>query len=56
MKKIVKVMVFVVALVEAFFGGVFVTWYLSLKAISENAKRRATKKTTDYYASYRKAN
>ena len=56
MKTILKGMFFLVALVEAFFGGVIVTWYLSLKAISENAKRRATKKTTDYYASYRKAN
>ena len=56
MKKILGGIVVLVALTEAFFGGVFVTWYLSLKAISENAKRRATKKTTDYYASYRKAN
>ena len=55
MKKILGGIVVLVALTEAFFGGVFVTWYLSLKAISENA-RRATKKTADYYASYIKAN
>ena len=54
MKTILKGLIFLVALTEAFFGGVIVTWYMSLKVISENASKR--RQRTVNYASYRKAN
>ena len=53
MKKLIGGFVILVALTEAFFGGVIVTWYMSLKAISENAAKR--RRRTDY-SYYRKAN
>ena len=54
MKKMIGGFMIVVALTEAFFGGVIVTWYMSLKAISENAVKRR-RRTVDY-SYYKKAN
>lgn len=54
MKTILKGLIFLVALTEAFFGGVIVTWYMSLKVISENAAKR--RRRTVEYPYYKKAN
>lgn len=54
MKKLIGGFMVLVALTEAFFGGVIVTWYMSIKAISENAAKR--RRRTVEYPYYKKAN
>ena len=54
MKTILKGLIFVVALAEAFFGGVIAMWYISLQAISESAAKR--RRRTVEYPYYKKAN